>query len=379
MARAANRDHDRDRRLTRRGFLATAAGMAAAGSLGAAVPSRPPAAAAVPALPKRTLGRTGLKLTTFSLGTVGLETAVIKAGLARGINFVHSASGYNTLDRVAEAMAGRRDKPYLGLKYERPGQVDWDYLNRCLQLLKVDHVDLLFFPLNSPEEARNRTHLDFFNQVKQQKKARFIGITSHGNVAPTMRAAVEAGFWDVLMPSYIAEPAARAELQPVLDQAEKKKLGVVAMKTMTGLSPGSLAQMQTVVKEVLADSSVTAMIKGMLSFEQLDAFLAVVGKRPTAAESEALRQHLACRQGEVCMICGRCPTCPQGVSVFEVVRAFDYYYAQQGFPQVARTMYAEIPHQERGSACDNCGECDAKCPYGVSIARHVQAAHLMLG
>jgi hypothetical protein len=387
------------KRLSRRDFLATSAGAAAAaaGGLGALAgayasarePARKAASAADLAkagsaqgaatgpLAKRTLGRTGLKVTVFSMGTIGGVTDVLKSGLDRGINFVHCALGYGTLDRVAEAIAGRRDKLFLGLKYERAGTPDWDYLDRALGALKVDHVDILFFPLNSPDEARNRSHLEFFQQVKQRKRARFIGITSHANVAPTIQAAVGAGFWDVLMPSYVSAPQERAALRPVLDQAEKKNLGVVAMKTMAGMNPQALDPMRAVVKQVLADSSVTTLCKGMLTFEYLDAFFGAAVGAPTKAQTAALEQHLAAC-ADTCVMCGACPPCPRGVNVFEVIRAFDYYYAQAGHPRIARSMYDAIPAAARGGACDDCGECASGCPYGVNIARHVRAADLVL-
>jgi len=368
--------------FTRRRLLAGAAAAAAA-ALSGTVPEAHGAAegsrgAGPKPLAKRVLGRTGLKVTAFSLGTIGGQTDVLKAGLARGINFMHCAMGYGTLPATAAAIAGKRDSLFLGLKYERAGRVDWEYLDRALQLLQVDHVDILFFPLNSPDEARDRQHLEFFRQVKKRKQARFIGITTHSDVAPTIEAAVDAGFWDVLMPSYVPSPEARAALRPVLDQAKKKNLGVVAMKTMTGIQPNAVVQMQTALQRVLADPSVTTLVKGMLTFELLEMFLTAAGSGSTRAKRAALDQHLASRRGEMCVLCGNCPSCPRGIEVFEVMRAFGYYYTQAGMPQFARAEYRAIPTAGCGGLCDDCGACAAQCPYGVDIARHVRAAHLVL-
>jgi predicted aldo/keto reductase-like oxidoreductase len=165
----------------------------------------------------------------------------------------------------------------------------------------------------------------------------------------------------------------------VLEQAGKRHLGVVAMKTMAGIEATALAQMQTALKGVLADPNVTAVVKGMLNFEMLRAFLQAARQPLRRAEQEALQQHLASRCGETCSLCGACPVCPRGVNVFEVVRNLNYYYAQAGRPELARHLYHLIPAEQRGGACDGCGECAAKCPQGLSIARHVQAAHLLLG
>jgi predicted aldo/keto reductase-like oxidoreductase len=319
-----------------------------------------------------------LQVTVFSIGAIGADASVVKAGLDRGVNFIHCAHGYGTLDRVAEAIAGRRDRPYLGLKYERIGTADWDYLNRSLEMLKVDGVDILFFPLITPEAARDRAHLQFFEQVRKRGKARFIGITTHAQVAPTIQAAVNAGFWDVLMPSYVPAPAEREALRPVLDQAQRKDLGVVAMKTMAGIAPNALGHMRTAAGEVVADSSVTTLVKGVLTFELLDLFLGALAGRPSTARRAALQEHLGARAGQACLLCGECPPCPRGVNVFEVMRAFDYYYAQAGRLEVARTMYAAMPPRERGGACDDCGECASGCRYRVDIARRARAAHMML-
>lgn len=386
-------DSARRKQMTRRGFLgvagAAACGVgaivagcvrkqAAAPPPGASQSERKETGAASPPA-KRILGRTGIEVSVLSMGGIAVNADVLRAGLDKGINLIHCAMGYGTLDQVAEAVAGRRDQVFLGLKYERAGRADWDYLGRALEMLKVDHVDIMFFPLNTPDAARDRTHLEFFEQVKRRKRARFIGITTHANVAPALQAAVQAGFWDVLMPSYVPAQKARAALRPVLDAAQKKSLGVVAMKTMTGIRPAAVAQMQTVVREVLADVSVTTLCKGMPTFERIDALLSAPGGPPSKADSASLQRHLVSRQGDVCVLCGECPPCPRGVNVFEVMRVFDYYYVQAGYGEFARGMYRSMPPGQRGAACDDCGECAAKCAYDIDIARRVRAADLILG
>jgi predicted aldo/keto reductase-like oxidoreductase len=359
--------------LTRRDFLVTSAqAVVAAAALG-------PALAAVPGCGRegtRVLGRTGLRVSALSLGGGGIETDVYKAGLDDGINFIHSSLSYGTLHRAASAIAGRREHVLVGIKFDKMSQA---YLDASLERLETDYVDILFFPLVTPKDARDRSHLELFERFRKQKKARFLGITTHSGIAPTLNAAISAGFWDVLMPSYVPDQRARAALRPVLERAHEQDMGIVAMKTMAGIQPTALGQMQTALKQVLADPAVSSVVKGMLTFESLKALKQAAGMEPTARESASLQQHLAARRGEVCFLCGACPPCPRGVNVFEVMRDFDYYYTQAARPDIARTMYSQIPPAERGSACDNCGRCAFKCPYGVNIAAHVRAADLVLG
>gem|GEM_PF-1729405 len=360
--------------LSRRDFLAVSAGLAASYALGP-LAGKSPAAPVPPTPPKRTLGATGLKITPLSLGGIGAEVGVFKAGLLKGINFIHCAAGYKTLEIVGKALAGKRDQVYLGLKYEPRSQVDWKYLYNCLEKLKVKYVDILFFPLNSPAEALDRAHWQFFEQARKRGMARHIGITTHSNIPATLRAALRAGFWEVFMPSYVPAPKARAALLPLLDAAERKKIGVVAMKTMTGTPGQNITRQKTIIREVLADSSVTTICKGIINYELLEAYWQAATIKANRAEMKSAPPLAAVG---TCFLCGECPVCPKGVQIFEVMRAFNYYHSQLGETELARALYAELPPTAKGNACDGCEECSNRCPNGVRIARQVQAADLVL-
>ncbi|NJL19438.1 MAG: hypothetical protein HC901_04075, partial [Bdellovibrionaceae bacterium] len=90
-------------------------------------------AAAVPAVVKaedaggtkampgyRKLGRTGLEVSTLSMGSVGgQEVSLFRFAIDRGINFIHTCvnySGGKSIVNVAKAVEGQRDKLFLGLK-----------------------------------------------------------------------------------------------------------------------------------------------------------------------------------------------------------------------------------------------------------------------
>src|SRR5512136_1075764 len=107
--------------INRRDFLKI--GVAGAATIGLAgvenLLHAEPAAAPV----YRTLGRTGLKITTLSFGAMLTpESEVIRAGFDMGINYVDTARRYlngRSEEIVSRALQGIRDKVYVATKTRR--------------------------------------------------------------------------------------------------------------------------------------------------------------------------------------------------------------------------------------------------------------------
>ncbi len=137
----------------------------------------------------RMLGRTGLKVSVISLGTVSTRTNVIKYALRRGINFIHTSLGYSggkSIRTVGQAIKGHRRKVVLGLK------VTWDWhsddeLNKALKILGTSYVDILFFNIhNNPKRVASPEAKNAFERWKKQGKVRFMGLTTHGGMIQCM-------------------------------------------------------------------------------------------------------------------------------------------------------------------------------------------------
>ncbi|MBC7267172.1 MAG: aldo/keto reductase [Streptomyces sp.] len=113
----------------------------------------------------RTLGRTGIKVSPYALGTLMFATALNKAGhddsirvihkaLDAGINFVDTADAYGDAeDVVGQALKGRRDSVVLATKVSRPMGKDpnqqgasrrWimTAVENSLRRLRTDYIDL---------------------------------------------------------------------------------------------------------------------------------------------------------------------------------------------------------------------------------------------
>ncbi len=123
----------------------------------------------------RTLGRTGIQVSTLVLGAVNFgaigrttqdeATAVVDAALEAGINLIDTADFYSrgqSEEMIGKAIAGRRDDVVLATKAGLPMDDDRDHrgssrrwlvteLEASLRRLGVDHVDL--YQIHRPDPA----------------------------------------------------------------------------------------------------------------------------------------------------------------------------------------------------------------------------------
>src|SRR5438552_8589659 len=145
---------NQDPGVSRREFLGmTAASLLVAGSLSDA--TKPESRNA---LPHRTLGRTGEKVSLVGLGGCHLgkqsdpeeSIRIIRAGIDEGINFLHNCWDYN--DGESEIRMGRalrdgyRQRAFLMTKIDgRNKTAAATQINESLRRLQTDRIDLLQF------------------------------------------------------------------------------------------------------------------------------------------------------------------------------------------------------------------------------------------
>jgi len=367
---------------TRREFLqstAGAAGLAAWLHSNAGAGAGAAANAPTPKLEQRNvvagmkynrLGRTHIAVSALSSGVA--KAPVLAAAIERGVNFVHTAFGYNNVPDVAEVAAKHRDKMFIGIKV---GPVE-DYL----KALRVDYVDVLFMSRMGAQDARDsRGRIrENFERMKQQGKVRFLGLTIHSDdLVGATQAAVESDTWDIVMPQY--QPQLRAQLDPILAKARAKNIGVLAMKTMINVPERAIEQHQAILRTALASGHIDSVIRSLASFEVLSKYIEAATTPVRAEDASLLQAATAQMKGRRCGSCGRCAACPQGVSVAEILKCKDYYAGQMGEVEFARAVYGELAESQRASNCGDCGRCEAACSEGLMIRRLLRDAHALLG
>ncbi len=233
---------------SRREFLERLAATTAAGAgLSILTPSSA-ASPAVRTLPKRTLGHTGVKVTILAFGCgsrwlmykqVDKALEALNKAIDLGITYLDTAYSYGDGEsetRVGMAMAKRRKEIFLATKI--PDRTRDTFLRRfeaSLKRLQTDHVDLCHIhslgraedlaKIEAPDGA-----LKGLLEVRDQKMARFIGMTSHTDGA-VMAQAIERHDLNCVQMALNASRNGRFE-ELALPAANRKKLGIIAMKVM---------------------------------------------------------------------------------------------------------------------------------------------------
>jgi len=368
---------------TRREFLGQSAKLVASGVVGGAVLARSAEGKQMPTttqaasqekIEKRTLGRTGLKISVIGAGTSRISENVLRYALAGGVNFIHTSSRYKggkSIREVAKALKGTKDKDKIVIGLKRAWHRDDDKeLDAALKILGRDYVDIMFFPIHDPDKVKSRWAKDLFDHWKKRGKVKFMGLTMHKSMVKCMEAALSVGWYDCLMPAY--DLSRRKAYLKVFEECQKHNIGLVAMKTK--ISPGNT----DAVPVLLRDKMVTTLCKTLRTLDDVKSYLQAATRKVERAEAERVTELAEVAALGRCVMCGECTgSCPGGLAVNDLVRSVDYYVDTMHDYDLGKETYDEIGAQANASHCLDCGECEKVCPNQVPIRHFVRRAREM--
>ena len=375
---------DEERSINRRDLLkigvsgAAAFGLMGVGNLFGAEPAA--------TIAYRTLGRTGLKVTTLSFGAMLTpEPEVIRFGLDMGINYVDTARRYlngRSEDVVSTAIKGIRDKVYVATKTQPTSNTKEAIMKdveTSLMNLQTDHIDVIqFHSLDSPQRAFIPEVREAYVKLREQGKVRFFGVTTHTNQAEVIDAVVNdpEKFFDTVLVAYNFKT--ETSVKEAIARAKAADIGVIAMKIQMGgyrtredaksITPEQAAAN---LKWVLQDTNVSNAIPGIRTVEQVTQMVSVMGKKLTKADERILRSYAQAIDPYYCRLCGQCEsTCPNGVGISTVNRALMY---AQGYKEyaLAKATFDEAP---KAALCSTCSGCVARCVNGLNVAEKMRQA-----
>jgi uncharacterized protein len=241
----------------RRSFLKASGIMTAAALGSAALPEVVSAQPAPPSnlrtdssMPTRNLGRTGYKVGIFSLGgQAALEKAdneavavpIIEKALDLGVNYIDTSSIYGGPDRWSEQYVGkvmkhRRSEAFLATKTkERTRDGSMRMIEKSLTLLQTDHVDLwqlhdIGTMTDINEIFAKGGAMEALLAARDQKVARYLGITGHYRPDALIEAIHRHSFDTILMAVNAADPHHYSFSEQLLPLAVEKQMGVIGMK-----------------------------------------------------------------------------------------------------------------------------------------------------
>jgi uncharacterized protein len=332
----------------------------------------------------RKLGRTGLEITTVSVGAMRTsEVSVFRAAFDAGANYVDTARGYmggKNEKIVGKALEGYRDKVYVATKVppSTPEKMKQN-IDKSLAALGLDHVDLLqLHAIDSKTRVMDKTYREVLAEAKKHGKTRFIGITCHKNEPEVLNALADDPdeFFDTVLVVYNfnSKPAVKEAIARVA----KAGMGVIAMKTQQGgyktKALGGVSPHQAALKFVLQNPNVTAAVPAMVDLKQVKEDMAAMHMKLTQADLDILRRYQLATAGVYCHRCGACtPTCRANLDIAHINRSL-MYADGYGDRQLALATYAELAPAMRADACGGCEVCSARCPNGLDIAERMRRA-----
>ena len=381
---------------SRRNFLVAGLALPAAASASRSsgqpsqATSNPPPAG--PGFRYKTLGKTGLKVTTVGMGCmITSDGSVVERAADLGITYFDTARGYqsgNNERMVGAALKRKRQDITLATKSAAKTKEEaLQELDTSLKTLGTDHVDIWFLHgKNSPAEVTGDL-IEAQQLAKKAGKIRFAGVSTHNGQKELLPFLARNPNIDVILTAYnfTMEPF----MDAVIDEAAKAGKGIVAMKVMAGgarrLQPGdpNLKRLQAdggmlaALKWVLRNPNVGTTIPSMTDMEQLDQNLKATANPFGAADQKILTAHLERIAPLYCRMCGECTgTCRQGLPVADILRFLTY---ADGYGQFAlgRENFLQLPREQAGVKCAGCPGCTVECPYGVKVSERLIRAQEM--
>lgn len=319
------------------------------------------------------LGRTGLMVSKNGFGALPVQRVekdaackLLRRAYESGINYFDTARAYtDSEEKLGEALHDVRENIIISTKtMSTTVEGFWEQLKTSLSKLQTDYIDIYQFhnPSFCPKPGDGTGLYEAMLEAKEQGLIRHIGITNHR--LAVAEEAVRSGLYETLQfPfSYLASEKEEA----LVRLCEEHDVGFICMKALAG----GLITHSDVAYAYLAQFPV-APIWGIQRESELDEFLSYNDNPPTLtperlAYIEQERRDLA---GDFCRGCGYCMPCPVGIEINTCARMSLLLRRSPTAGHLSEKGQAMMKKIEN---CLHCGQCSAKCPYGLDTPALLQ-------
>ena len=376
----------------------------------------------------RKLGNTGLEVSEIGFGGEWLErhefeesVELIRYAQEKGINIIDCwMSDPKSRDIIGKALEGNREKwfvqGHIGSTHQNGQYVrtrDMQFVKPAfedlLQRLGTDYIDLgMIHYVDAQEDwdlCMNSPYIEYVKELKAAGTIRHIGLSTHNpRIAKT---AIESGIVEMILfsinPAFDMHPATEVldemfenyanEMSGIDEEraalyrlCEENGVGITVMKPYFGgrlfdpaRSPfGAVFTPVQCIHYALTRPGVSSVLCGYDTKEQIDA--AVAYETATADEKDyasvLASAPLHAYSGQ-CTYCGHCKPCPMDIDIAMVNKFYDLATAQPAVPESVRAHYMAL--ERKASDCIGCQSCEARCPFGVSVAERMRKTAELFG
>jgi len=329
----------------------------------------------------RTLGKTGIQVPVIGMGILSSGSpALMRAALDAGITHFDSTAAQpqqmRNEEMIGEVLKGvPRESVVFGTKihlfpdyktglYTKTVTED-DFLKKldmALKRLKMDYVDIVYHHMVSRREAAfHEPVMKAMEKAKKAGKARFLGITSHSNVAEAVNAAADSNFYEVVMAAHYHKQKNLGAVKEAIAKAAKAGLGVVVIKVIMGdwTKEEKPVNPRASLKWVLQDSNVHATIPGFSNFEEMNEDLSTMEDLTLTEDEKNDLKRDASLPGLCCQGCGQClRQCGAELPIPDLMRAYMYAY---GYHQIALAQSLVTSLDLPQHVCEDCSSCSVEC------------------
>ena len=255
----------------------------------------------------RRLGRIGHETSVLVYGAAALgevtqevADASLRQALAAGINHFDTAASYGDAEeRMGPTVQRVRERIFLATKStQRRAEDAWRDLNRSLELLHTDHIDLWQVHAVCDMAALDEVFapggaIEAFVRAKDEGIASWIGITGHTEQAPVVHAEAlrRHDFDSILTPVnyhlYTADPQFRADFDALYALVQERDVALRTIKATARRPWSGERRLATWYEPFTASEDIRAAISWVLG-----TFPYIAGL-PTAGETSLLGEAIA--------------------------------------------------------------------------------------
>ncbi len=335
-------------------------------------------------------------------------TRMIEYAIDHGVNYFDTAYSYH--GGKSEVVLGKILKPYrdhvivatkLPVFLAKKREDFERFLNEQLERLQRDSVDVyLLHGLNATtwENTKSLGVFSFLERAKKDGRIQRIGFSFHDRFA-VFKEIVDAYDWTMCQLQYNYLDEQYQAGSEGLAYAASKGISVVIMEPLRG---GKLVKVPHEAQQLFESSSesrapaewalrwvwnrpeVATVLSGMSNLEQVrqNIRFAAEGRANSLSAADLalidrVRQVYRSLLTVDCTGCAYCMPCAAGVNIPMNLSLYNDLMTFKD-PTGVMIYNAFLPPEQRASVCNECGECEEKCPQHIQIREELKKVHAAL-